>query len=294
MKRAAPRPPELIHAYEHCAKIAQTHYENFTVGSWFLPRGLRSHFYAIYAFCRQTDDLGDESNGDRHSLLNDWENNLREYLTSIPSDPDLILAAVADTIDRFDIPFNLFYKLIEANRMDQGNVRFNTYSNLLNYCDHSANPVGRMVLATLGIQNEDSQLLSDSTCTALQLTNFWQDIRRDFSMDRIYIPKSDMDLFGYTEHELSLGVVTEQFRNLMAYELDRTQLLFDDGLPLIDQLNGRIKLDITLFSKGGISIINAIRRMNYDVLSERPILSKKRKLWLMITSSCRLAITGNP
>lgn len=291
---AAPDHLILADAYNQCSRIARTHYENFTVGSWFLPTALRPHLYAIYAFCRKTDDLGDESDGDRTAALNSWEQRLREHLDGTPSIYDPVLVAVTNTIHQFDIPRILFYKLIEANRMDQGYVRFESYSDLLHYCDHSANPVGRMVLATIGIQDYESQSLSDATCTALQLTNFWQDIGRDFAMDRIYIPKSDMGCFGYSESDLSRGVVNDEFRSLLEYEINRTFVLFDQGIGLINRLNGRIRLDIALFTKGGIGILKAIRERDYDVLGLRPTLSKSKKMWLMIATSCRLAILGKP
>ena len=273
----------------HCEQLARTHYENFTVGSWFLPRALRSHLFAVYAFCRRTDDLGDEAPGDRLTLLNDWEAELSLCYGGQPTDP--VMVALQDTIRRFDIPAEPFTRLIEANRMDQRQQRYSTYDDLLHYCSHSAEPVGRMVLYVLGYRDPERQALSDATCTALQLANFWQDVRRDYQMGRVYIPQEDMTRFGYSEQDLAAGVVNDRFRSLMRFQVDRAEALFRQGLPLQKLLHGRARLDIVLFSRGGMAVLAAIRRQNYDVLSRRPVVTRTRKLWLMLSSIARLAIS---
>ena len=208
-------------SYGYCRNLARSHYENFTVGSWFLPREKRPHVYAVYAFCRFVDDLGDESQGDRLGLLDSWEEELRSCYASRPSHP--ITVALAETIQRFHIPQELFLKLIEANRMDQRAHRHRTYEDLLRYCDHSANPVGRLFLYLFGYGDEERQRLADATCTALQLTNFWQDVRRDMDMSRVYTPQEDMERFGYTEERLQAGVADESFRDLMRFQVDRAK-----------------------------------------------------------------------
>ncbi len=281
-------PLGLHEAYAYCERLAKAHYENFTIGSLLLPRRVRPYFYAVYAFCRHTDDLGDEAEGDRLAQLSEWEEELGQAYDGQPSHP--IMVALQDAIRRFDIPDTPFRKLIQANRMDQGEVRFPTYDDLLHYCDHSANPVGRMVLYVLGDRSEDSHRLSDATCTALQLANFWQDVKRDYDMGRIYLPLKDMARFGYSEEDLAAGVVNDNLRGLMAFEVDRAQRLFEQGYALIERLEGRFKLDIALFTKGGMSILESIRCQDYDVLTNRPVVTSGRKLWLMASTAVRLAL----
>lgn len=286
--RATAPAPGLTAAYALCARLARSHEENFTVGTLLLPLGLRPYLFAVYAFCRHTDDLGDEAAGDRLALLNAWEADLRRCYTGTPE--HAILIALQDTIRRFEIPREPFRKLIQANRMDQGHVRFLTYADLLRYCDHSANPVGRMVLHVLGDRTPESQGLADATCTALQLANFWQDVRRDYGMGRIYLPLEDMTRFGYTPVDLAQGVVNPAFRALMRLEVDRAQALFNQGLPLVRRVRGRARLDLALFSRGGMRVLEAIRRQDYDTLSRRPTVTAPRKLWLLATTAARLAM----
>ena len=290
--RAEAALPSLSEAYAFCERLARTHYENFTVGSWLLPRDVRPYMYAVYAFCRHTDDLGDEAEGDRLALLDAWEAEVDAAYGGRPSHP--IMLALQDTIGRFDIPDEPFRRLIEANRMDQGPGRFPTYADLLHYCRHSATPVGRMVLYVLGDRSEASHLLSDDTCTALQLANFWQDVKRDYAMDRIYIPLEDMAAFGYTEDELAAGAVNDNFRRLMEFEVGRAAELFESGRRLIERLQGRFKLDVALFTKGGMRVLEAIRQQDYDVLSRRPSVTKPRKLWLFGTTLLALRLGRTP
>ena len=286
--KAAQGALDLPSAYLHCAQLARTHYENFTVGSWFLPRKVRPHLYAVYAFCRHTDDLGDEAEGDRLALLDAWQQELERCYTAEPAHP--ILAALQDTIRRFDVPAEPFRQLIEANRMDQRQARYATYQDLLHYCEHSANPVGRMVLYVLGYRDAERQALSDATCTALQLANFWQDVRRDWAMGRLYLPLEDMERFGYSEDDLAQGVVDERFRRLMRFEVDRAEELFHAGAGLVDRLDGLLRLDVALFTKGGLAVLDAIRRQKYNVLDHRPTVPKTKKLWLMATTALRLKV----
>ena len=275
-------------SYEYCRKLAKSHYENFTVASWFLPGEKRPHVYAIYAFCRFVDDLGDESPGDRLSLLDWWENELRSCYSSTPSHP--IAVALRETIHRFEIPQEPFLKLVEANRMDQRASRHRTYEDLLYYCERSANPVGHLFLYLFGYRDEERQRLADATCTALQLTNFWQDVRRDLDMGRVYIPQEDMERFGYTEEKLHAGVVDDSFRDLMRFQVDRARALFDHGAELVDTVEGAVRLDIALFTLGGLHILKAIERRRYDVLSSRPTLSKIARAWLVARTAAGLKL----
>lgn len=266
-------------SYERCEQIARTHYENFTVGSLLLPKDLRRHVYALYAFCRTTDDLGDEATGDRPSLLGAWQ---RDFERERPEHP--ILPAVHDTIAEFRIPRELFLKLIQANQMDQRVARYRTWRDLLHYCDHSANPCGRMLLCVFGVRDEEAFRMSDATCTALQLTNFWQDLGIDFLRGRIYLPQDDMVRAGYAEQELARGTVNDAFRKLMSYEIARTRELFEIGLPLAERLTGVAKFDVRLFSMGGLRILELIEKADYDVFQKRPTLTKPGKAWLAFTA----------
>ena len=289
---ATAQPPSLAESYAYCADLARAHYENFTVISRFTPRQHRPALEAVYAFCRHTDDLGDEAEGDRLALLDEWEAELTRAYTGEPTHP--IMVALQDTIRRAEIPETPFRKLIEANRMDQGSGRFETYADVLHYCDHSANPVGRMVLHVLGEATDENVRLSDATCTALQLANFWQDVARDYAMGRIYIPLDDIRAFGCTEEQIANGVADKAFRDLMRSEVDRAQALFEEGLPLAARLGGRAGLAIALFSKGGMRVLDAIRKQDYDVLSERPVVTRSRKLWLIFSTAVRLTALRRP
>ena len=275
-------------AYARCALLARTHYENFTVGSWLLPRDKRPHMYAIYAYCRGVDDLGDEYAGDRLGALDAWEEDLERCYDGVPNHPFMI--ALQQTIHEFDIPIEPFRKLVEANRMDQTVTRHQTYDDLERYCRHSANPVGHLVLYLFGYRDEKRQALSDYTCTALQLANFWQDVARDHEMGRVYLPVEDMERFGYTEAMLAAREFNPRFRDLMEFEVDRAKEFFRRGLDLVDTLDGRLKLDVALFSRGGSGVLKAIEKQGYDVLSHRPTLSKAARTWLMLSTTVRLRL----
>ena len=292
-------------AYRHCERLARTHYENFTVGSLLMPRPLRRHMFAVYAYCRTVDDLGDEAirgaanphlatapvpagaAGDdtgsyRLALLDWWESELDACYEGQPSHP--VHVALKETIHEFDLPREPFQRLIEANRMDQQAQRYPTYGDLLHYCDHSANPVGRLVLHLFRYGDEERQLMSDATCTALQLTNFWQDVARDYRKGRIYLPLEDMEAFGYTENELAGDVENGAFRELMAFEVERAEGLFREGAPLAGTLTGPARLDVALFTRGGMAVLEAIRKQDYRVLGRRPALSRARKAGLFLSA----------
>ncbi len=294
--------------YARCAELARSHYENFTVGSWLMPRAKRDHIYAVYAFCRSVDDLGDEHHGDKHhgdkhrsdkhrsdklhgdrlAALDAWEQDLKRCYDGKPSHPYMV--ALQQTIRAFDIPPEPFLRLVEANRNDQTTTRYPTFDDLDYYCRRSANPVGHLVLYLFGHRDSTRQALSDYTCTALQLANFWQDVARDYSKGRIYIPQEDMERFGYSEDQLSRREVSDGFRRLMEFEVARARELFHLGIPLIDTLEGRLKLDVALYSLGGLRVLDAIEAQRYDVLTSRPKLTKASKFALMLTTSLRLGL----
>jgi squalene synthase HpnC len=284
---SGPVPP--AEAYRLCIRLTRSHYENFTVASRFLPAGLLSHFAAVYAFCRFVDDLGDEAPGDRLQLLDRWQEELERCYGGAPRHPYLV--ALQQTIQAFDIPREPFLKLIEANRMDQRQRRYPTYPGLLHYCDHSANPVGHLVLYLLGYRDPERQRLADCTCTALQLANFWQDVRRDLAQGRVYVPLEEMARFGYTEEELQAGVCNEPFRRLMAFQVERTRDLFRQGMALVDLVEGKTKLDMKLITLGGLRVLAAIEARGYDVLSRRPVVTRPRKLWLLLTTYVGMKLT---
>jgi squalene synthase HpnC len=272
--------PAVDEAFAYCERLARSHYENFSVLSWFVPRGQRSHVASVYAFCRQTDDLGDEAAGDRLALLDDWEVDLRRCYGGQPEHP--ILIALQQTIRRFNMPAELFLRLIEANRMDQQQQVHPTYADLVHYCEHSANPVGHMYLYLAEMATPERLRLADATCTALQLTNFWQDIGVDAAKGRIYLPLEDMERFGYRREDLARGTVNPAFVSLMQFEMTRTRELFAVGLRLPNMLQGRLRQAVMLFSFGGMAILDAIEAAQYDVFTRRPSLSSWQKIQLMI------------
>ncbi len=279
----------LAKAYAYCQRLATSHYENFTVASWLLPRALRPHVHAVYAYCRGVDDLGDEAEGDRLTLLDDWEAELRRCFDGDAQQPAFV--ALQETIRRFDIPPEPFLRLIEANRMDQRVNRYRTFTDLQAYCQNSANPVGHLVLYLFGYRDEERQWLSDSTCTALQLTNFWQDVRRDLGKGRIYIPLEEMERFHYSEEDLLAARFDGRLRDLMAFQVRRTRELFRSGLELIPRVRGRLRLDLRLFSLGGLAVLDAIEDTGYDVLNRRPKLSRARKALLALRGLLPLPIS---
>jgi len=277
---ATPPVATLEQAYAACQRLARSHYENFSVATWLLPRALRRPMFAVYAFCRTTDDLGDEAPGDRLALLQAWEEDLRRCEGATPRHPYLL--ALQDTIRARGIPIAPFLKLIEANRMDQRVHRYPTYADLLHYCDYSANPVGHMVLYLFGYRDAERQRLSDCTCTALQLANFWQGVRQDYERGRVYLPQEDMARYGYAEEDLARGVVDDRFRALMRFQVARARDLFAKGLALVPSVRRELRVDLKLFTLGGLAILDAIERQGYDVFSREPQVPKARKAWLLL------------
>ena len=275
------RPPSLKEARAWCQRLARTHYENFHVATWFLPQRLRPHFYAVYAYCRVSDDLGDEvpSPESALALLDLWEAELDACYTGSSRHP--VFIALAETIRACDIPRQPFADLLQAFRQDQTVKRYPTFDDLLGYCRYSANPVGRIVLYCCGYRNAERQELSDFTCTALQLANFWQDVTVDYGKGRIYLPLEDMKRFGVAEEVIASGRATPQFVELMRFQVERARQWFDRGLPLAAQVDRALALDIELFSRGGQAILSAIERQGFDVLRRRPVISRGRRLGLL-------------
>ena len=274
--------PTLDEARAYCKRLAETHYENFHVASWFLPKALRPHFHSIYAYCRISDDLGDEvpDRAQALALLDLWGRELDASYEGRARHP--VFVALAETIRACSIPKEPFADLLVAFCQDQTVTRFETMQDVLAYCHYSANPVGRLVLYACGEVNEENFRLSDLTCSALQLANFWQDVRVDYAKDRVYLPQEDMRRFGVADETIAAGVATPGFRDLLRYEVDYTRTMFAEGLPLIGRVQRDLALDLDLFSRGGLEILRAIERRSYDVLSGRPAITKSTKLQLAL------------
>jgi squalene synthase HpnC len=273
--------PSLAEARAYCERLAKTHYENFSVATWFLPAKLRQHFYNVYAYCRISDDLSDEVGNPQQSLelLDQWEGELNACYAGQPRHP--VFVALQETLKQFGIPKHEFSDLLIAFRQDQTVTRFDTFQDILGYCRYSANPVGHLVLYLCGYSDAERQQLSDYTCTALQLANFWQDVAVDYGKGRIYLPLEGMGRYGVSEDDIAQRRATPQFIALMKSEVARAREWFERGLPLVKKVSKELALDIELFSRGGQEILNAIERQGFDVLSRRPVISKRRKLLLV-------------
>jgi squalene synthase HpnC len=277
--------PTLEDAQAWCRNLAETHYENFHVATWFLPKALRPHFHAIYAYCRVSDDLGDEvgNTAVALALLEWWSEELDACYAGRARHP--VFVALAETIRTCSIPKEPFADLLVAFRRDQTVTRYATMEDVLEYCRYSANPVGRLVLYACGEADEEKFKLSDATCSALQLANFWQDVRQDWERGRVYLPQKDMEFFHVSDNTIAEGIATEPFRGLMRTEVNYARDLFEQGLPLIGMVNRALALDLDLFSRGGLEILRAIERCDYDVLSARPAISKGTKAGLALRAA---------
>ncbi|RRA49465.1 squalene synthase HpnC [Acidipila sp. EB88] len=287
---AAYRPPSYTPSLEEarrwCQHLTETHYENFHVASIFLPARMRTHFHAIYAYCRVSDDLGDEVGDAAQSLalLDWWQEQLELCYRGIATHP--VFVALLPTIQACNIPIKPFADLLHAFRQDQHTTRFASIEDVLDYCRYSANPVGRLVLYVAGYRDEERFRLSDQTCTALQLANFWQDVRVDHEKGRIYLPQADMKRFKVTEAMLAEGIAARvanpAVRELLRYEVGYARVMFRSGMPLIGMVNRELAVDLDLFSRGGLEILRAIEKQEFDVLCARPSISKPRKAALLL------------
>jgi squalene synthase HpnC len=273
--------PSLQKAREYCRELARSHYENFSVATWFLPKNLRQDFLNVYAYCRISDDLGDEVGDPVASLalLDEWQAELDACYQGSPRHP--VFVALAETVRKFNIPKHEFSDLLIAFRQDQTVTRFETFDHVLAYCRYSANPVGHLVLYLCGYHDAERQQLSDYTCTALQLANFWQDVTVDYGKGRIYLPLEDLRRYSVTENDLAQSCNTPAFCEMMEFEVARAREWFVHGLPLIKKVDAQLAVDLKLFSRGGQEILNAIERQRFAVLGRRPVISKARKLALV-------------
>jgi len=270
--------------------LATHHYENFHVVSFLLPRRLHQDFYNVYAFCRWADDLGDEIGDAAESLrlLGWWRRETIEMYAGRASHP--VFIALAGTVQNYSLPSAPFTDLIRAFEQDQTVARYRTWEELFEYCRFSANPVGRLVLYLCGYRDPARQELSDATCTALQLANFWQDVVVDLAKDRIYLPLGLLDRHGVSERDVIARRCTPAFRSAMAEAVGVARGLFEKGLPLARMVDRRLSLDLELFSRGGLKILDKIAAQDYDVLARRPRISKSERAGLLLAALVRWAL----
>lgn len=273
-------------SYDYCRRIAKRHYENFPVGSILIPKRLRKHFYAIYAFARAADDFADEGyEGDytaqqRIDLIEEWRRLLRDSFSSPPRHP--VFVALSETIRAFDLSVTLFEDLLSAFAQDVVKKRYETIEELDDYCRRSANPVGRLILSLFRLADEERLRWSDSICTGLQLANHWQDVAIDLDKDRIYIPLSDLKRFGLDEAALKRREADIGFKSLLRFEVERAREFFMRGKPLCLAVSGRLALELRAVWLGGWRILELIEKNDYDVFTRRVALTsadRRKVLW---------------
>jgi squalene synthase HpnC len=270
----ATSPPTFTQAETYCRSLARRHYENFPLASWMLPRRLHQHFFNVYAYCRWADDLGDEIGDKARSgeLLGWWRGQLEACYRGSAMHP--VFVALKSTIEHFAIPKQPFDDLISAFEQDQRVTEYESFGELRDYCRRSADPVGRIVLYLCESFSNENAELSDSICTGLQLANFWQDVGRDFDIGRIYLPRESRRQFGCTDEDLHRRSTNEAFIDLMRFEVTRARQFLVAGLPLVDAMPGRLQIDIELFARGGLAILDQIERIGYRVWERRPVVRK--------------------
>ena len=267
----------LAAAYDHCLRVAREHYENFTIGSRLLPRPLRRDLAAVYAFARGADDIADEGpDGGRLARLAAWDAKLVACAREPAASEDPVFLALGHTIATHALPVETLRDLLRAFRRDAAGetARFASFADVLDYCRCSANPVGRVVLALFGHRDAERQARSDDICTALQLTNFWQDVASDLDRGRVYIPAEDLDRFAGSRNALARREPNEPFRRLLAFEIARTRDLFRRGLALAGMVGRRLAIEVRVFAGGGLAILDRIEAVGHDVFRRRPTLSR--------------------
>ena len=286
----------LTDAQRYTRWLATHHYENFGVVSWLLPRSLHQHFYNVYAYCRWSDDLGDEvpDHARALELLDAWEDELRLIYSGSRAPSHPVLVALAGTVREKRIPFQPFTDLLRAFRQDQKVQRYPTWGDVLDYCVYSANPVGRLVLYVCDYRDEGRQRLSDFTCTALQLANFWQNVSRDLEKGRIYIPLDALHEHGLTDGDIVARRFDQRYVALMKSLITRTRDLFRAGTPLAARVEPFLRVDIELFSRGGMAVLDAIEACGYNTLEHRPALGKAAKLKLIARALGSRMFEGTP
>jgi len=261
--------------YQDAINFTKSHYENFPVISYLIKKELRKHTAIIYQFARQADDIADEGNfqpEQRLKLLNEYENSLINCLNGKAENG--FWFALNNTIKEKHLSKENFLDLLKAFKQDVTKKKYENYNELLDYCKKSANPVGRIILELHGIKDKNAFKFSDDICTALQLTNFYQDVSIDFQKDRIYIPKEEMQQYKVEEHFFEIKENNSKFQALIKFEVERVEKLFINGRNLLRYLPFMLKIQILLTIKGGEAILEKIKKNNYDVLNKRPTLTK--------------------
>jgi len=278
-------------AEDYTRWLATHHYENFHVVTFLLPKRLHQDFYNVYAFCRWADDLGDEMGDTAESLrlLAWWREELDAMYAGRVQHP--VFVALEGTAKKYDLPRQLFSDLISAFEQDQRVTRYQNWDELFGYCRCSANPVGRLVLRLCGYADEERDRLSDATCTALQLANFWQDVTVDYAKDRVYLPLDLLARHGYSVEDIAARCFNAAFQAVMREAVDMARRLFEQGLPLVKMVDRRLAFDLDLFSRGGLRILDKIEQQDYDVLARRPAVSKADRVGLLVQALARAAFT---
>jgi len=271
-------------AEQYTRWLATHHYENFHVVSFLLPKRLHQDFYNVYAFCRWADDLGDEIDDTAESLrlLGWWREELEAMYAGMVQHP--VFVALEGTVHKHHLPIQLFSDLISAFEQDQRITRYDNWEQLFDYCRCSANPVGRLVLRLCGYSDDERDRMSDATCTALQLANFWQDVTVDLDKDRVYLPLDVLARHGYTLADLRAGTFNPAFREVMRDAVDVARKLFLEGLPLVKTVDRRLAFDLDLFGRGGMRVLEKIEQQDYNVLAARPAISKFERVQLLVGS----------
>ncbi|MDE3198290.1 MAG: squalene synthase HpnC [Acidobacteriota bacterium] len=270
--------------------LATHHYENFHVVSFLLPKKLHQDFYNVYSYCRWADDLGDEIGNTEESLrlLGWWSEELDRMYAGAATHP--VFVALRGTVEKYGIPKQPFADLVRAFIQDQKVTRYADWAGVLDYCVYSANPVGRLVLYLCGYSDPERQRLSDATCTGLQLANFWQDVTVDQDKDRVYLPLDLLAKHNYTVEEMFARRFDERFRGAMREAVEKARGFFLTGLPLARMVDKRLSIDLELFSRGGMRVLEKIEQQGYDVLSRRPKISKTERVGLLIGTLARVAL----
>lgn len=286
--------PTLEEAQAWCRDLTRSHYENFHVATFFLPERVRPHFESIYAYCRVSDDLGDEveSPAVATRLLDSWGSMLDQCYDHPEDSMHPVFVALHESIVACDLPRRLFHDLLIAFRMDQVKTEYQTWDELLDYSHYSANPVGRLVLWVSGYRDEERALLSDKVCTALQLANFWQDVVEDKERGRRYLPAESLVRFNVDEGQIEGRVFTPEFGAMIEELVTRTRALLREGGVLARRVDRELGVTLNLFRKGGDAILDGIVAQDYDVLRGRPVVSKTKKLSLLAGSVLEKLRTG--
>jgi len=281
-KEAPLRDWTLAESLAYTKWLATYHYENFHVVSFLLPKRLHQDFYNVYSFCRWADDLGDEVGDTQESLrlLGWWRGELQAMYAGRATHP--VFVSLQGTVRQYELPQVLFDDLIRAFEQDQTVTRYRNFEELFEYCRYSANPVGRLVLGLCGYRDAHRQTLSDATCTALQLANHWQDVTVDLKKDRVYLPSDVLERHGYTVAELFELRFDARFAAAMKECVEVARSLFLKGWPLAGQVDRRLAVDLELFSRGGLKVLEKIERQGYDVLRERPVVTKMERVGLLL------------